>query len=252
MQRNFGQFNVSACFGRLHESQLRVVQKTLDWFQRFDYLPLRKRKGFATYTRWHLIGPYISSRGIYANTISSDRNPLLCAHKASLQGTMGTGNLAESSSRSAAKLVAFDSRPRNFSKRYKSLVGHHCRQGTLTIEFTLAQPSYNNGSAGMTTLSNSEIGDIVETVIHCDQLKLPARLSRAPLSSVDRRQYLLALLQHDAGVFLERHGRLIDSKQRAYFQPLAAESYEVDFYLKLLEDEELNSTNQVKQALSES
>lgn len=79
---------------------------------------------------------------------------------------------------------------------------------------------------------------IVDDVSNSENLKLPARMSKAPLELEDKRKYLVALLSHDPGVFLERHGKLLSANQRSFFEPLRKDSYEVDFYLKLLEDEE--------------
>lgn len=44
--------------------------------------------------------------------------------------------------------------------------------------------------------------------------------------------YLRALLLRDAGVFLERHGRLLAREELELFQPLCASSYEVNFYYR--------------------
>jgi len=67
-------------------------------------------------------------------------------------------------------------------------------------------------------------------------LALPSNLSNKPPTLQDKESYLKALLHHDPGVFLERHGKLITLEQRAAFESLRENSYEIDFYLKHLED----------------
>lgn len=65
-------------------------------------------------------------------------------------------------------------------------------------------------------------------------LRLPAQL-RSGASEQRKKEYLQALLLHDPGVFLERHGSSLSASERKLFHPLRGD-YEVDFYLRLLED----------------
>ena len=90
----------------------------------------------------------------------------------------------------------------------------------------------------MKELSPDEVESIVAALAESDALRLPARLSKGSITNREKHQYLQALLRHDPGVFLERHGKLVSKEQRAFFEPLRNESYEVDFYLKLYEDED--------------
>eukprot|EP00887_Chlorella_sp_A99_P000172 scaffold13.g172.t1 len=59
----------------------------------------------------------------------------------------------------------------------------------------------------------------------------------AGVPEAKRHEYLQALLLRDPGVFLERHGELLTPEERGAFDCLRA-SFEVNFYLKLLEDQE--------------
>lgn len=90
----------------------------------------------------------------------------------------------------------------------------------------------------MKELSSDEVESIVAALAESDALGLPARLSKGSITNREKHQYLQALLRHDPGVFLERHGKLVSKEQRAFFEPLRNESYEVDFYLKLYGDED--------------
>lgn len=81
-------------------------------------------------------------------------------------------------------------------------------------------------------------GHIEEIVQHCslsNNLRLPSRMSKTEATNQDKLDYLKALLQHDPGVFLERHGALITKKQRVFFEPLR-DDYEVNYYIMVLED----------------
>ena len=102
----------------------------------------------------------------------------------------------------------------------------------------------------MTSLEKKDIDLISNTLSQSQSLKLPARLSTEPISSTNRRQYLHALLSHDPGVFLERHGQLLSAAQRKCFEPLRNEAYEVDFFLKLLEDEDKAHSNEAQASIA--
>ena len=70
-------------------------------------------------------------------------------------------------------------------------------------------------------------------------LQVPASLQRTltePLTPQKRKEYLKTLLERDPGVFLERYASKLSKQERAEFEPLR-DDYEVDFYLKLAEDE---------------
>jgi hypothetical protein len=69
-------------------------------------------------------------------------------------------------------------------------------------------------------------------------LRLPARLSKEKATEQEKEAYLKALLHHDPGVFLERHGKAITKGQLAAFEHLREGSYEIDFYLNLLSDDQ--------------
>lgn len=101
-----------------------------------------------------------------------------------------------------------------------------------------------------TSLPEQVISDITARLGQLDSLRLPGRLSRdnQPVSIDIKTQYLGNLLTHDPGVFLERHGELLIEKEITAFQAIRNSSYEVDFYLKLLEDKpkianSVNSSN---------
>ena len=96
-------------------------------------------------------------------------------------------------------------------------------------------------------LTQDQAGNIANSLIDSEGLRLPARLSEGPAPAAEKTKYLHALLEHDPGVFLERHGKLISKEQRAFFEPLRDSSYEVDFYLKLLEDEDQMDQMEVRQ-----
>ncbi len=96
-------------------------------------------------------------------------------------------------------------------------------------------------------IAADHIETIADALANTNQLKLPARLDKGTVTFAEKQQYLRALLQHDPGVFLERHGKLIGKQERSFFEPLRTSSYEVDFYLKLLEDEDQRSLTKVCQ-----
>ena len=102
----------------------------------------------------------------------------------------------------------------------------------------------------MGSLSVAQEEELIIGLSNSEKLRLPARLSQAAPTLEDRKQYLQALLSHDPGVFLERHGKTLNAKQRQYFEPLRKGSYEVDFYLKLLEDEEKANMAKVQVSLA--
>jgi hypothetical protein len=81
-----------------------------------------------------------------------------------------------------------------------------------------------------------------------DVLQLPGRLTReghAPSEEQNVKQrveYVRNLALHDPGVLLERHGALLSAADRALFEPLRHEQYEVDFYLRFLEPDPATSS----------
>ena len=84
-------------------------------------------------------------------------------------------------------------------------------------------------------LTEGHIEDIVQHCSLSNDLRLPSRMSKTEATNQDKLNYLKALLQHDPGVFLERHGALITKKQRVFFEPLR-DDYEVNYYIMVLED----------------
>jgi len=66
-------------------------------------------------------------------------------------------------------------------------------------------------------------------------LKLPRSLGDKPDADA-KEVYLRNLLSRDAGIFLERHGGELSDGERAKFEPLRPESFEVNHYLGQLED----------------
>ena len=78
-------------------------------------------------------------------------------------------------------------------------------------------------------------------------LRLPANLQHSTTENVSdqkRKEYLEVLLQRDPGVFLERYASKLTQAERAQFEPLRGD-YEVDFYLKLAEDDAKRAANKV-------
>lgn len=51
---------------------------------------------------------------------------------------------------------------------------------------------------------------------------------------ITKREYLHDLLCRDPGVFLERHGELLNTEEKGEFEQLRGSNYEVDFYLAQL------------------
>lgn len=68
-------------------------------------------------------------------------------------------------------------------------------------------------------------------------LRLPAQLRQGDASDERKRDYLTRLLQHDPGVFLERHGSDLTADERRAFECLRGD-YEVRFYLRFLEEQQ--------------
>jgi hypothetical protein len=77
-------------------------------------------------------------------------------------------------------------------------------------------------------------------------LRIPGSLFRnnQPITQDKRSTYLHNLLTHDPGVFLERHGDDLLANELEYFSPLRRTSYEVDFYMKLLEDKDRSNVRE--------
>lgn len=67
-------------------------------------------------------------------------------------------------------------------------------------------------------------------------LKLPRSVGEEPGAEA-KRTYLKRLLKRDPDVFLERHGTDLTPRERALFEPLRPDSFEVDFYMRRLEDD---------------
>ena len=65
-------------------------------------------------------------------------------------------------------------------------------------------------------------------------LKLPRSLGDQPGADT-KQDYLTSLLSKDTGVFLERHGEALNTTERALFEPLRTSNFEVDFYMRQLE-----------------
>lgn len=92
-------------------------------------------------------------------------------------------------------------------------------------------------------LAPDAVKDISQRLSADLSLRLPASLQRdltEPVTPQKRKDYVTNLLERDPGVFLERYGSKLSHQERAQFEPLR-DDYEVDFYLKLAEDEEVNS-----------
>lgn len=97
-------------------------------------------------------------------------------------------------------------------------------------------------------LTPEAVKDISQRLSADLSLRLPASLQRDlkdPVTPQKRKNYVTSLLERDPGVFLERYASKLSQQERAQFEPLR-DDYEVDFYLKLAEDEEVS----VKSGLS--
>ena len=86
------------------------------------------------------------------------------------------------------------------------------------------------------SLAPETIKSITSDLAHADGLRLPTSKSKQSPTLQDKEAYVQALLLHDPGVFLERHGSMISKEQLSAFVDLRKDSYEIDFYLKLLLD----------------
>lgn len=88
-------------------------------------------------------------------------------------------------------------------------------------------------------LPSQTIQELAARLATLTDLRLPAQLRRQEQgpSPQERLRYLTQLLLHDPGVFLERHGSSLTSSERLHFHSLRGD-YEVDFYLKMLEEQE--------------
>lgn len=90
-------------------------------------------------------------------------------------------------------------------------------------------------------LTPEAVKDISQRLSADLNLRLPASLQRDladPVTPQKRKDYVTNLLERDPGVFLERYASKLSQQERAQFEPLR-DDYEVDFYLKLAEDEEV-------------
>ena len=95
------------------------------------------------------------------------------------------------------------------------------------------------------SLSEQVISNITSRLSQIDTLRLPGLLLRGeqPASIDTRSKYLHNLLTHDPGVFLERHAELLQDDEITAFHAIRDSSYEIDFYLKLLEDTPKTANN---------
>ena len=91
-------------------------------------------------------------------------------------------------------------------------------------------------------LTPEAVKDISQRLSADLSLRLPASLQRdlaaEPVTPQKLKDYVTNLLERDPGVFLERYASKLSQQERAQFEPLR-DDYEVDFYLKLAEDEEV-------------
>ena len=88
-------------------------------------------------------------------------------------------------------------------------------------------------------LAPDAIKDISQRLSGDLSLRLPTSLQHnldEPITPQRRKEYVTTLLERDPGVFLERYANKLLEQERAQFEPLR-DDYEVDFYLKLAEDE---------------
>lgn len=88
-------------------------------------------------------------------------------------------------------------------------------------------------------LGPQSVQTIAQRLTNDPTLRLPVSLeleSSDKVSDQKRKEYLQTLLQRDPGVFLERYSNKLTEAERAQFEPLRGD-YEVDFYLKLAEDD---------------
>ena len=86
-----------------------------------------------------------------------------------------------------------------------------------------------------TSLQTQDVDSISERLKGIP-LKLPRSLGEHPDTEA-KALYLRNLLRRDPDVFLERYGTDLNSEERALFEPLRPDSFEVDFYMRQLEDD---------------
>jgi hypothetical protein len=88
------------------------------------------------------------------------------------------------------------------------------------------------------TIADEHRDLIIDRLSQLSSLRLPGQGTYPDKSTtVEKRSiYLRNLITHDPGVFLERHGDHLRTVELEYFSCLRSSSYEVDFYMKLLED----------------
>ena len=92
---------------------------------------------------------------------------------------------------------------------------------------------------GRTELQSPDIKLITER-LRGIPLTLPRSLGEHPAAD-KKEQYLHSLLSRDAGVFLERHGDVLNDDERALFEPLRPTSFEVEHYMKQLEQSDVSN-----------
>jgi hypothetical protein len=85
------------------------------------------------------------------------------------------------------------------------------------------------------SLSGNLCDVIITRLAQQTYLRVPGQLDQS-ITVEKRFKYLRNLITHDPGVFLERHGDALNAPELDYFQALRSSSYEVDFYMKILED----------------
>lgn len=111
----------------------------------------------------------------------------------------------------------------------------------LELNETCSARLHNNRAmmSTRTQLAPEAVKDISQRLSGDLSLRLPANLQRDQADSVTpkkRKEYVTNLLERDPGVFLERYASKLLEQERAQFEPLR-DDYEVDFYLKLAEDQ---------------
>lgn len=70
---------------------------------------------------------------------------------------------------------------------------------------------------------------IVDHLCEITDLRLPGQMTRdgnLPTAS-KKREYLIKLLEHDPGVFLERYGDVLNAEELQHFEKFRNGSYEV-------------------------
>ena len=138
-------------------------------------------------------------------------------------------------------------KPRRFQSREVMSFGIEFKFWQEFLRFVLPQviavpPKNDNRNKLMSERANlapDAIKNISQRLSGDLSLRLPASLQRnldEPVTPQQRKQYVITLLERDPGVFLERYANKLLEQERAQFEPLR-DDYEVDFYLKLAEDE---------------